>query len=73
MSNYDLMIKRKKAASKVAANLQRKNCKAEKYLTHNESNGFHLLQNTGSDLSVALQSSEWLSECAEKVEAPSPK
>ena len=66
MSNYDLMIKRKKAASKVTE-------KAEKHLTLHKSNGFRLLQNTGSDLSVALQSSEWLSECAEKVEAPSPK
>lgn len=62
MSNYDLVLRRKKAASKVIQNnLPRRMSTTEKSLICHESNGFRLLQDIGESLSVTLQSSEQLS------------
>lgn len=62
MNNYDLMLKRKKAASKVVRNnLPQRMNTTKKFLICHESNGFRLLPNVDESFSVTLQSSEQLS------------
>lgn len=61
MSNYELMISRKKAADKTIKNTANASLHSSTSTDHS-SNGFKLLSNIGEDLSVHIQSAEYLSK-----------